>query len=80
MVPQLLILLKDMNWPGALGAAMIMRNLNPGEISPYIKEALIQADNEEDTERIAWIKEFIEDLNVRDQYKDLENILIKADH
>lgn len=79
MVPQLLLLLKDMNWPGAVDAKSIIKNLNPREVNLYIRQALIQADNERDTVWIAWINELIEEMNIKDQFKDIENIIIKAE-
>lgn len=79
MVPQLLLLLKDMNWPGAIDAGNIIKNLKPEEIIAYIRHALIQADNENDTVWIAWINELIEEMNIKEQLKDIENIILKAD-
>lgn len=79
MIPQMLFLLKDMNWPGALDATRIMENLNPTELRPYICKALIQANSENDTIWITWIKGFVEELKLEVLFEDYKNILNKAE-
>jgi hypothetical protein len=78
-VVQLLFLFKDMNWPGAGEASDLLKSINHDEILLYLKEALQQADNENDTLWITWIKEFIKEINLKDEFKDFEGILIRAE-
>ncbi|GIP49367.1 hypothetical protein J53TS2_29580 [Paenibacillus sp. J53TS2] len=63
MTPQMLFLLKDMNWPGAQEACNLMCTMNTDDLIPYIMQALEQADTECDTIWITWIKKFLEKLN-----------------
>jgi len=64
MIPQLLFLLKDMNWPGAREAFNLMRNMKVEDLIPYINQAVEQADTECDTIWITWMKIFLEELNL----------------
>jgi hypothetical protein len=64
MTPQLLFLLKDMNWPGAREAFNLMRNMKAEDLIPYINQAVEQADIECDTIWITWMKIFLEELNL----------------
>jgi hypothetical protein len=79
MVPQMLFLLRDMNWPGALEATRIMGNLNSEDLKPYIGKALIEANNENDTIWITWIKGFIEEIKVVELLEEYKYILNRAE-
>ncbi|RUT39338.1 DUF5071 domain-containing protein [Paenibacillus anaericanus] len=70
MVPQMLFLLQDVNWPGAVEATKIMESITPEELKPHIIRALVEANEENDTIWIAWIKEFIEKNILLEQFED----------
>lgn len=63
-VPQMLLLLMDLNWPGAMPAVEIMKKLDNESIKPFIEATLIRADIENDTIWIAWIKYLIEQKKI----------------
>lgn len=79
LVPQMLILLQDMNWPGATEATKIMRKMNLEDIKQSIIEALIQADRDKDTIWITWINTMIKEFNIEDKFGDYKNILNKSE-
>jgi hypothetical protein len=64
MAPQMLFLLRNLNWPGAREACDIMTKMNIEDLTPFIKQALELADIECDTVWITWIKIFLEKLNL----------------
>jgi hypothetical protein len=78
-VPQMLLLLMDLNWPGALPAVEIMKKLDAESLKPYIVEILKRADKENDTIWIAWIKYLIEQINLVSGFNEYSNILKKAE-
>ncbi|MHA6484113.1 DUF5071 domain-containing protein [Paenibacillus sp. strain BS8-2] len=78
-VPQMLLLLMDMNWPGAQPAVEIMKKLDLESIRPYVEEVLIRAENEKDTIWIAWIKYLIEQMNAENDFDKYLHILNKAE-
>lgn len=78
-VPQLFVLLQDKNWPGALHAVELMKQMSVHDLEQPIAAALRQADEENDTIWIAWIKRFIEDLNSNDLLSKHRSILKKAE-
>ncbi|MDQ6421773.1 DUF5071 domain-containing protein [Paenibacillus sp. LHD-117] len=59
MIPQMLFLLKDMNWPGAIESVNLMLGMESEDLAPSIINALEEAVHENDTIWIAWLKEFI---------------------
>ena len=79
MIPEMLFLLKDMNWPGALDATRIMEGLNPEELKPHISRALIEANKENNIIWITWIKGFIEEIMIQELFEDYTDILNKAE-
>ncbi|NOU88671.1 DUF5071 domain-containing protein [Paenibacillus sp. LMG 31460] len=79
MIPQMLFLLRDMNWPGAKEACNLMKNMKVEDLTPYIVLALEQADNECDTIWITWIKTFIEKLNLVKLIEEKSEILKQAE-
>ncbi|GFZ91571.1 hypothetical protein GCM10008018_42300 [Paenibacillus marchantiophytorum] len=78
-VPQMLLLLADLNWPGALPAVEIMKRLEIDSIKYYIEDTLRRADKENDTIWIAWIKYLIEEMNVASDFHEYKYILKKAE-
>lgn len=78
-VPQMLLLLMDLNWPGAMPAVEIMKKLDNESIKPYIEATLIRADIENDTIWIAWIKYLIEQKNLLNDLNAYSHILNKAE-
>jgi len=78
-VPQMLLLLMDLNWPGAMPALEIMKKLDIENIKPYIAEALRRADKENDTIWIAWIKKLIEEKNAFNDFDEYMKILSKSE-
>lgn len=78
-VPQMLLLLMDLNWPGAMPALEIMKKLDIENIKPYIADTLRRADKENDTIWIAWIKKLIEEKNAFKDFDEYMNILSKAE-
>ncbi len=78
-VPQLLLLLQDMNWPGALEATELMVALEHSELKPHIVNALIQANADNDTIWIAWLKSFIEEIMLEDLLIEYKEIIHKAE-
>lgn len=79
MIAQMLFLLKDVNWPGAVEAIKIMESITPAELKPHIIRALVEANEENDTVWIAWIKVFIEKIKILEQFEDYNDILNKAE-
>lgn len=79
MVPQMLFLLQDVNWPGAVEATKIMESITLEELKPHIIRALVEANEENDTIWIAWIREFIEKIKILEQFEDYNDILNKAE-
>ena len=78
-VPQMLFLLQDMNWPGALDATELMVRLSHTELKPHISRALTDADKEKDTIWIAWIKAFLDKAEMNDLLIEYKDILDKAE-
>lgn len=79
LIPQMLFLLKDLNWPGANEAVELMIQMNKNELKPHIIIALEEADSDNDTIWIAWIKDFIERINLTDLEAKHIEILNKAE-
>ena len=75
----MLLLLMDLNWPGAMPALEIMKKLDIENIKPYIADTLRRADKENDTIWIAWIRKLIEEKNAFKDFDEYMNILSKAE-
>jgi hypothetical protein len=78
-VPQMLFLFKDMNWPGSLEAKSLMKTIETDDLKPFISKALTTADSENDLIWITWIKEFIEEMKIKEQYEEYKDILKRAE-
>ncbi|MDR6883571.1 hypothetical protein J2X61_005365 [Bacillus sp. 3255] len=78
-VPQMLLLLMDINSPGAKEAVEIMMKLDSVKLKPFIIEVLLRAEKENDTIWIAWIKYFLERKEIIDEYCEYKEILEKAE-
>lgn len=79
MIPQLLFLLKDMNWPGAQAAVNIMSKMDRFDLEPFIIDALITANRENDSVWIAWLKSFIKDIGMENLIVSHQEIFEKSE-
>ncbi|MBA2937060.1 DUF5071 domain-containing protein [Paenibacillus sp. CGMCC 1.16610] len=79
MIPQMLFLLKDMNWPGASEAYNLMLKMKVEDLTPYIIQAIEMADDTCDTNWITWMKMFLEELNLTNIIEDNPEIFKQAE-
>lgn len=64
IIPGLLEWLQDLNWPGAQTVVDIFRDIDNDVLKPYIRDALIRADDEDDEMWIYWLKYLIEEIGI----------------
>ena len=65
-LPRLIWLLSDVNWPGALEAIEILKNIDQAELIPLIRQALEAANDEKDTMWIGGIKQLIVEAKLQE--------------
>lgn len=62
-IPDLLFLLKDLNWPGALKALEILKSMKAADVIKNLEQALKQAYDEKDGIWISNLKELVKYYN-----------------
>lgn len=83
VLPDLLVWLQDMNWPGADKVINILSTCKPKLILPFIENALKTAAAEDDTMWIAGIKKLISNLEIKEDDfsdKDIIHLLTLSDY
>lgn len=82
LLPDLLYMLKDLNWPGALNAMNIIKTFSQEEILPDIEQSLKTADSENDGIWIANLKNLVDYFVLTpDLFSsiDLKQVLLKSE-
>ncbi|WP_049680945.1 hypothetical protein [Peribacillus loiseleuriae] len=63
-IPSLLFLMQDINWPGAIEAVEIVKNIGKRSVLPYLEDALEIAYKSEDYMWIGGLKYLVDSLNI----------------
>lgn len=69
-LPQLIWLLSDINWPGALKAIDILKTIDKNVLEPLIIDAIDKAYKEQDTMWIAGINRLIIESGLQELFAD----------
>jgi len=59
-LPSLILLLQDLNWPGAREGMSVLKEADKSYLIPILEVAIEEAYNTNDGNWLAWIKEFLE--------------------
>jgi len=59
-LPSLIMLLRDLNWPGAVEGMSVLKEADRSVLIPIVEVAIEEAFNTKDGNWLAWIKEFLE--------------------
>ena len=59
-LPSLILLLQDINWPGAREGMSVLKESDKKVLIPMLEIAIEEAYNTNDVEWLTWIKEFLE--------------------
>ena len=59
-LPSLILLLQDLNWPGAREGMSVLKEADKNYLIPVLEVAIEEAHNTSDGNWLAWIKEFLD--------------------
>lgn len=59
-LPSLILLLQDLNWPGAVEGMSVMKDAGKSALVPMLEIAIEEAHNTNDEDWLGWIKQFLE--------------------